>query len=73
MKGYFLLFTTSSALYAYEVLKDKPNMEVSLVPTPREFSSDCGMAIYIESENIKEAAHTLDKERIEYEYHDVLQ
>lgn len=68
MRGYFLLFTTSSALYAHELLESMPEMKVSLVPTPREFSSDCGMAVYIECECIQKAISCLDENGIEYEY-----
>jgi len=71
VRGYFLLFTTSSALYAHELLGEIEAYKVSLVPTPREFSSDCGMAVYIEGEAIEMAMHCLDEHRIEYEFKSV--
>lgn len=71
MRGYFLLFTTSSALYAHELLGEIEAYKVSLVPTPREFSSDCGMAVYIEGETMEMAMQCLDEHRIEYEFKSV--
>ncbi len=68
IKGYFLLFTTSSALYAHELLKVLPQTTASLVPTPREFSSDCGIAVYLECFDLEEAKNVLDTHRIEYEF-----
>ncbi len=68
IKGYFLLFTTSSALYTHELLKTMPQTTASLVPTPREFSSDCGMAVYLECSDLQKAMQILDDHRIEYEF-----
>lgn len=69
IKGYILVFTTSSAFESEEILK---NLEifVKLVPTPREFSSDCGIAVYFEVENEKnfdKILCALGGQRIEYE------
>ena len=42
--GVLLAHTTSAALRAEKVLK-RAGLTVKLIPTPREFSSDCGMAV----------------------------
>jgi hypothetical protein len=42
--GVVLFHTTSSALRAEKVLQ-RAGLTVKLIPTPREFSSDCGMAL----------------------------
>jgi len=42
--GVVLFHTTSSAMRAEKVLC-KEDYEVKLVPTPRQFSSDCGIAL----------------------------
>jgi hypothetical protein len=42
--GAILFHTTSSALRAEKVLQ-RAGLTVKLIPTPREFSSDCGMAL----------------------------
>ena len=44
-KGYLLFFTTASAFEA-EIVCKSLNLTFKLTPTPREFSSDCGIAIY---------------------------
>ncbi|MBN1373211.1 MAG: DUF3343 domain-containing protein [Anaerolineaceae bacterium] len=46
-QGVFLFHTTSAALRAEKVLT-KAGFEVKLVPTPRELSSDCGIALRFE-------------------------
>ena len=42
--GVLLFHTTSSALRAEKVLQ-RAGLTVKLIPTPREFSSDCGIAL----------------------------
>ena len=42
--GVILFHTTSAALRAEKVLQ-RSGLTVKLIPTPREFSSDCGMAL----------------------------
>jgi hypothetical protein len=39
------LFHTSSAVLRAEKLLFKSGLTVKLIPTPREFSSDCGVAL----------------------------
>jgi hypothetical protein len=42
--GVVLFHTTSSAIRA-EKLLIKEGCQIKLIPTPREFSSDCGIAV----------------------------
>ncbi|MHB1354721.1 MAG: DUF3343 domain-containing protein [Anaerolineae bacterium] len=42
--GVIIVATTSSALKAEKVLRSA-GFKVQLIPTPREFSSDCGLAL----------------------------
>ncbi len=42
--GVILFFTTSSAIRSEKILK-KEGYTVKLIPTPRQFSSDCGIAL----------------------------
>jgi hypothetical protein len=44
MYGVVLFFGTQGALRAEKVLK-KAGHEVKLIPTPRQLSSDCGVAL----------------------------
>jgi len=43
-QGVVLFHTTTSALRAEKVLQ-KAGLKVKLIPTPRELSSDCGIAL----------------------------
>lgn len=40
-----ILFHTNSEVFRAEKLLSSLNLEIKLIPTPREFSSDCGLAI----------------------------
>lgn len=40
-----LLFDNTSAVMRAEKVLQKNSIAVKLIPTPREFSSDCGMAV----------------------------
>ena len=40
-----VLFYTSSAVLRAEKTLIKSGLRIKLIPTPREFSSDCGMAL----------------------------
>ncbi|UCH77326.1 MAG: DUF3343 domain-containing protein [Candidatus Coatesbacteria bacterium] len=42
--GVVLFFTTSSAIRGEKVAK-RQGLRVKLIPTPRQLSSDCGMAL----------------------------
>ncbi|MBM3175849.1 MAG: DUF3343 domain-containing protein [Chloroflexi bacterium] len=42
--GVILFHTTSSAMKAEKILK-QGGFEVKLIPTPRQFSSDCGISL----------------------------
>jgi hypothetical protein len=62
--GVVLFYTTSAAMRAEKILR-KENLTVKLIPTPRELSSDCGIALrfdWIQVEHVKTA---LDLARVE--------
>lgn len=42
--GVVLFHTTSSVMRAEKILQ-KNGIAIKLIPTPRQFSSDCGMAV----------------------------
>lgn len=56
-QGVVLFHTTTSALRAEKILQ-KAGLKVKLIPTPRELSSDCGIALRFEFS---------DRERVESE------
>lgn len=53
--GVILFHTTSSAIRAEKVAQ-KAGYDCKLIPTPREFSSDCGIALrfpWVDADGIK--------------------
>jgi N-acyl-L-homoserine lactone synthetase len=67
-RAVFLFHTTTSAIRAEKVLK-KAGLEVKLVPTPRELSSDCGVALQIEAAQEEEGARVLSQAKVEADLH----
>ena len=51
-----VLFHTTSAVMRAEKLLTRAGLTIKLIPTPREFSSDCGIALRF---------NWADKERVE--------
>ena len=62
--GVVLFHTTSSAIRAEKVLGEE-DYEVKLIPTPRQFSSDCGIALRFGWEQLKQVEATLKKNSVE--------
>lgn len=68
MSGYgvVLFFTTTSAIRAEKHLRAE-GFPVKLIPTPREFSSDCGIALRFEWVDHERIFTLLKGARIEVE------
>jgi hypothetical protein len=65
--GVVLFHTTSSAFRAERVLR-AAGLEAKLIPTPREFSSDCGMALrfrWADHERVEARLHEAEVETAE--------
>ena len=62
--GVVLFHTTSSAIRAEKMLK-KEGFAVKLIPTPRQFSSDCGVALRFELEQEKNVKELLERVKVE--------
>ena len=62
--GVVLFYNTSSVMRAEKVLQ-KNGIVVKLIPTPREFSSDCGMAIRFDLPDQERVRHWLDQAHVE--------
>lgn len=60
-----ILFHTTSAAFAAEKALKKIGMNCRLVPTPREVSSDCGVALRVEWSLVSGAASALEAARVE--------
>jgi hypothetical protein len=62
--GVALFHTTSSAMQAQKALNSK-GYSMTLIPTPRQFSSDCGIAIRFNWQELTEVKEVLDKASVE--------
>lgn len=67
-QGVVLFHTTTSALRAEKILQ-KAGLLVKLIPTPRELSSDCGMALRFELADRAEVEQRLAGAGVENEIH----
>jgi len=54
-----LLFDSVHQVMRAEKLLKKRNLQIDLIPVPREISSDCGVAIELPSEIKEEALHLI--------------
>ena len=61
--GIVLFHNSSSAMRAEATLK-KVGMSIKLVPTPRELSSDCGVALRFPWESEPEVARILSEAKV---------
>lgn len=62
--GVVLFHTTSAAMRAEKTLA-RAGLTVKLIPTPREFSSDCGIALRFEWERAMQVETLLKEARVE--------
>jgi hypothetical protein len=62
--GVILFHTTSSAMRAEKLLA-KAGYSVKLIPTPREFSSDCGIALRFDWAHQQPVVSALAAARVE--------
>jgi hypothetical protein len=62
--GVVLFHTTSAVMRAEKILKAN-NVSVKLIPTPRQFSSDCGLALRFDWDNLGQISKELDAAHIE--------
>lgn len=62
--GAALFHTTSAALRAEKTLKGA-GLAIKLIPTPRELSSDCGLAIRFDWEQVEAVKAALEAAHVE--------
>ena len=62
--GVVLFHNTSSVMRAEKVLQ-KGGVAIKLIPTPREFSSDCGIALQFEWSDAARVQEFLNEARVE--------
>ncbi len=64
--GVVLFHTTSSVMRA-EKLFIKEGYSIKLIPTPRQFSSDCGIALRFEWHFCEQVKSLLDTAKVEFD------
>ena len=64
--GVALFYTTSSALGAEKLLAGA-GLVVKLIPTPRQFSSDCGISLRFLWDRCHQVESLFEREQVEYE------
>jgi hypothetical protein len=64
--GVVLFYTTSSVMRAEKVLLGK-GFNIKLIPTPRQFSSDCGIALRFDWDEYDRIRQVLDLTYVETE------
>lgn len=62
--GVALFHTTSAVMRAERVLQ-KSGITVKLIPTPRQFSSDCGMAVRFAWQEQERVRSSLEQAHVE--------
>ena len=62
--GVVLVHTTSSAMRTEKILL-KAGLSVKLIPTPRQFSSDCGISVRFEWAQAELVTALLDANRVD--------
>lgn len=62
--GVVLFHTTASAMQAEKVLS-KAGLKVKLIPTPRQFSSDCGIALRFDWEHKEQVESLLTSNKVD--------
>lgn len=60
-----VLFCTTSAVMRAEKLLMKAGYSIKLIPTPREFSSDCGIALRFDWADYEQVKLMLDTAHLE--------
>lgn len=63
-QGVILFHTTSSVMRAEKILQ-KNGVAVKLIPTPRQFSSDCGMAVRFAWQDQERVWTVLEQARVD--------
>ena len=67
MKYGVILFSTTSSVMQAEKILLKAGFVIKLIPTPREFSADCGISIRFEWDQNAQIKALLEKEKVNYE------
>jgi hypothetical protein len=61
-----VLFGTSSAAMQAEAILMNAKLEIKLIPTPRELSSDCGISLRFNWDQKKEVESELERLHVDF-------
>ena len=61
--GVVLFYSTAHAIRAERVLH-RAGIEIKMIPTPRQLSSDCGIALRFVREDEEQVASTLEQNNV---------
>ncbi|MFC2038872.1 DUF3343 domain-containing protein [Chloroflexota bacterium] len=64
--GVVLFYTTSSVMRAEKLLKTM-DYTIKLIPTPRQFSSDCGISLRFDWNHREKVKSILDESKVEFD------
>jgi hypothetical protein len=67
MKYGVILFNTTTSVMQAEKILLKADFVIKLIPTPREFSADCGISIRFDLDRNAQIKTLLEKEKANYE------
>jgi hypothetical protein len=67
MKYGVILFNTTTSVMQAEKILLKADFVIKLIPTPREFSADCGISIRFDWDRNAQIKTLLEKEKANYE------
>lgn len=62
-----ILFHTTSSVMRSEKLLLKAGFTIKMIPTPREFSSDCGIAVRFDWDKNEQVKALLEEAKVEFE------
>jgi len=62
-----VLFHTTSAVMRAEKLLVKEGHSIKLIPTPRQFSSDCGIALRFDWSHYDQVKPVLEEAKVEFD------
>ena len=62
-----VLFHTTSAVMRAEKLLMKDGYSIKLIPTPRQFSSDCGIALRFDWARYEDVKSVLAEAKVEFD------
>ena len=65
--NYVITFDSIHRVMKAEKILKRENVSITLIPKPRQISSDCGMVVQIDCVELERAQEILDRNRLEIE------